>query len=256
VRISISDINDYIKCPLYYKLKNIDELPMDKSVDDYFKEYFKLALYFYYFSVIEKNKKSFELMMRRWEELWFSDEMFDIFPEATLKEKSNEAVPLMTYFFKRYDVEKVIPIAVNFKYETIFQGKENLHITGEIDLIKVINDGTRKRESQLIFFNMSNRYPDNFFVKADVSTAIASHAFREGFKEKEEKIVIQNVRLEEDIDIARSGADHIRAEKIVRNICKGIKEGVFYPSPNNISCSNCSFKLFCLNEKSIPRGKD
>ena len=48
----------------------------------------------------------------------------------------------------------------------------------------------------------------------------------------------------------------INPEKIIRNVCKGIKEGVFYPAPNNIVCSSCSFKLFCLNEKSIPRGKE
>jgi len=256
MRVSISEINDYIKCPLYYKFKNIDEVPMDKTIDDYFREYFKLALYFYYFSLIEKNRKSFELMMKRWEELWFSDEMTAIFPIEALKEKSNEAVPLMTYFFKRYELEKMFPIAVNFKYEAIFEGKEHLHVTGDIDLIKIVDDGTRKRETQMVFFSMATRYQDQFFTKCDLGISVASYAFRSNFKEKEDKILIQNVRLEEDMPTLRTGNDFLRSEKAVRNICKGIKEGVFYPSPNNISCSTCSFKLFCLNEKSIPRGKE
>jgi len=256
MRISISDVNDYIKCPLFYKLKNLDEVPMDKTVDDYFRDYFKLALYFYYFSLIEKNRKSYEAMMKRWEELWFSDEMMSLFPEATLKEKSNEAVPLMTYFFKRYEAEPTLPIAVNFRYEAIFEGKEHLHVTGDIDLIKIVGDGTRKRETQMVFFSMASRYPDQFFLKCNLGTSVASYAFRSNFKEKEDKIIIQNVRLEEDVPTLRTGNDFMRAEKIIRNVCKGIKEGVFYPAPNNIVCSSCSFKLFCLNEKSIPRGKE
>lgn len=254
MRISSEEIKDYLRCPLFYKLKNLDEVPMDKPVDEYFKEYFKMALYFYYFSLIEKNRKSYESMMKRWEELWFSEEMLAIFPEDVLKKKSNEAVTLMTYFFKRYEAERMLPVAVNFKYEAIFPGKEHLHVTGEIDLIKVVDDGTRKRETQMVFFNMGTRYPDQFLMKGNLMTSTASHAFRDSFKEKEDKILIQNVRLEEDMPTLRTGNDYLRAEKAIRNIYKGIQERVFYPSPNPISCSTCSFKLFCLNEKSIPRG--
>jgi len=53
----------------------------------------------------------------------------------------------------------------------------------------------------------------------------------------------------------RTGNDYLRAEKAIRNICRGIKDGIFYPAPNAISCGTCPYKLFCLNEKSINMGE-
>ena len=254
MRISISEIRDYIRCPLYYKLKNVDEIPYDRSIDSYFNDYFKLALTYFYFSLLEKKKKSFELMMNRWEILWFSEEMLQIFPEAAMKEKSNEAVSLMNSFIKKFSDEPITPIAVNFPYEAIFEGKENLHVVGKIDLIKILNDRTHKSETCIVMFSMSKHALDSFMVKNDLEMSIASYAFRSNFKTKEDRIIMQNVRCADDTPTIRTGGDYLRAEKAIRNICNGIKNGVYYPSPNAIACSSCSYKLFCLNEKSINMG--
>jgi hypothetical protein len=256
VRISIREIKDYIRCPLFYKLKNLDEIPIDKTINSYFKDYFRLALFFFYFSLLEKKKKSFELMMKRWEELWFSKEMMEMFPEEELKKKSNEAAMLMNAFFKRFSNEPITPIAVNFQYEAIFEGKEHLHVTGDIDLIKIVNDRTNRSETCIVAFSMSKSYPDIFMVKNDLGMSVASYAFRSNFKAKEDKMILQNICCAEDTPTLRTSNDYLRAEKSIRNICNGIKNGVFYPSPNAISCGDCSYKLFCLNEKSINTGGD
>jgi len=254
VRISTREIRDYIRCPLFYKLKNIDELPADKTIDSYFKDYFRLALFFFYFSLLEKKKKSFEAMIKRWEELWFSREMLEVFPEEELKQKSNEAVILMNLFFKNFADEPITPIAVNFQYEAIFEGKEHLHVTGNIDLIKILNDRTHRSETCIVMFAMSKHCPDTFMVKNDLGMSVASYAFRSNFKAQEDKMIVQNIRGSEDTPTLRTGNDYLRAEKAIRNICNGIKNGVFYPSPNAISCSDCPYRLFCLNEKSINMG--
>jgi len=254
VRISIREIRDYVKCPLYYKLKHIDELPEDKKIDDYFRDYFKLSLYFFYFSLIEKKPKSFDLMMKRWGELWFSSDMIELFSEEQLKEKSNDAVVLMNSFIKKYGNEPITPIAVNMQYEAIFEGRENLHVTGEIDLIKVLNDRTNRRETILTKFNMSKTYPDNFLLKNNIELSISSYAFRSSFKSKEDKLLMHNVRCAEDTPTLRTGMDYSRAERSIRNICIGIREGVFYPAPSSMNCTNCSYRLFCLNDKSINMG--
>ena len=257
MRISITEIKDYIRCPLFYKLKHIDGIMIDKTIDDYFRDYFKLALYFYYFSMIEKKPKTFDLMTKRWGELWFSSAMMDLFPEEDLKQKSNDATMIMNSFFKRYGMERVTPIAVNMQYEAIFEGKENLHVTGNIDLIKITNDRTVNSETSICNFSMSKSYPDIFLVKSNLETSVASYAFRSNFKAKEDKITINNIRCAEDTPTLRTPNDYVRAEKSIRNICIGIKNSVFYPNSNPISCSKCSYRMFCLNEKSITtRGDD
>lgn len=254
MRISIREISDYTKCPLYYKLKHIDEIQEDKKIDEYFKEYFKLAIYFFYFSIIEKKKKSIDLMMKRWGELWFSSEMMELFSEADLKQKSNDAVILMNAFMKKYGDEPSLPIAVNFQYDAIFEGKENLHVSGEIDLIKIVNDKTNRRETVMGHFSMSKQYPDNFMLKNNLALSVASYAFRSNFKTKEDKIIIHSVNCVEDTPTIRTGMDYSRAERSIRNICVGIREGVFYPAPSPINCTSCSYRLFCLNDKSINMG--
>lgn len=254
MRISVREIRDYQRCPLYYKFKHVDELPIAKTLDDHFKEYIKLSLYAYYFSLIENKKKSFEGLMKRWEELWFSSDMIERFSEEDLKQKSNEAVIIMSDFFKKYGMEPVVPIAVNFQYEAIFDGKENLHVTGDIDLIKILNDRTVRSETCICSFTLSKGYPDIFIIKNDLTLSVASYAFRANFKAKEDRMLMMNIRCAEDTPTLRTGADFSRAEKAIRNIGTGIKNGVFYPTPNNISCSTCPFKMFCLNEKSINAG--
>jgi hypothetical protein len=254
VRISVREIRDYQRCSLYYKLKHVDEIPIQRSIDDVFKEYMKLALYAYYFSLMEKKKKTFEGLMKRWEELWFSQEMIAALPEEELRQKSNDAVLIMSDFYKKYGSEPATPVAVNFQYEAIFEGKENLHITGEIDLIKILNDRTRNSETCICSFSLSKGYPDIFIIKNDITLGAASYAFRSNFKAKEDKIITMNICCSDDTPTLRTGSDYIRTEKAVRNICNGIKNGVFYPSPNKINCSNCAYKMFCLNEKSINMG--
>lgn len=254
MRISISEIRDYIRCPLYYKIKNVDEIPYDRSVNSYFNDRFKIALVYYYSSLIEGKKKNCSLMLNRWEKIWFSEDMEAVLDEATLKEKSNEAVGLVNAFINKFGEEPVTPIASNFLYEEIFEGKENLHVTGSIDLIKILNDRTRKSETCIVMFSMSKHALDSFMVKGDLEISVASRAFRSNFKTQEDRIIVQNVRCAEDTPTIRTASDYLRAEKVIRNICNGIKNGVFYPSPNAIVCSECPYRLFCLNEKSINMG--
>ena len=254
MRISAREIRDYQKCPLFYKLKHVDEIPIGRTIDDYFRDNFRLALYAYYFSMMENKKKSFEGLIKRWEELWFSKDILDVFQEEDLKEKSNEAVLMMTEFYKKYGSEPATPIAANFQYEAIFEGKENLHVTGSIDLIKILNDRTHKSETCICSFALSKSYTDIFLIKNDLTLSVASYAFRSNFKAKEDKMITMNIRCAEDTPTLRTGADFSRAEKAIRNICTGIKNGVFYPASNQMNCSKCPYRTFCINERSINMG--
>lgn len=251
MRISVQELKDYIRCPLYYKFVHMNKLPETKDINYYYNERIKLCLSFYYFSLIDRKVKSFESILRKWESVWFGNDMCELFNKDTLNTKSNEAVMLLTKVYKRIIKEKITPVAVNFNYEVIFPGEENIHVTGEIDLIRIINDRTRKKQTQLLFLCMSRYYPDSFMIKSNLFFSLASYAFRDSFKEKEDSIIIDSVYGKEDVLTTRTGGDFSRARKSVENICRGIKNNVFYPTSNKIACSNCAFKLFCINEKSL-----
>ena len=251
MRISINEITDYIKCPLMYKFMHVDRIIATKTPDEYYKEYLKLAISFYYFSMIEKKNHLFELMLRKWGSLWFNSGMVKAFKEDYLKQKSNEAVMLLTDFNKKIASERATPIAVNFPYEAVLPGIENIHITGNIDLIKILNDKTRQRETQIVFLCTSKKIPDDFMVKNRLSVTVASYVFRKTFKIKEDRIKIVGVAHKADTETMRTGGDFNRAEKIIRNICTGIANKVFYPRTTTINCANCRYKAFCINERAL-----
>ena len=109
MRIGIEEVRDYIRCPLRYKFMYMDHIPVAKDADDYYKEYIKLSIFFCYFCMIEKKKNIFELMLKKWESLWFSNEMMKSFLEEYLRKKSTEAVIFLTEFYKKMVVEVRCP---------------------------------------------------------------------------------------------------------------------------------------------------
>lgn len=251
MRISIEEIIDYTKCPLYYKFKYVDEIYYEKTLDELYKEYIKRSISFYYFSLIDDKIKTFENILIKWEKLWFSSEMLDKFSREDLNNRSNEAVVTLSKFYKKIASEKHTPIASAFCYDAIFQGEENIHITGDIDLIQIIGDRTRKSSTQVVFFSMSKHQPDVFILKNDLGLTVASYAFRQNFKTKEDVLLIRHVDCKDDARTLKTGGDYERAEKAIRNICKGIQQKIYYPSVSKYNCHNCKFKLLCLNAKSI-----
>ena len=249
---SIDEICEYIKCPLFYKFKRLNNLIEIKTIDQYYKEHIKTSIFYFYFSQIEKRPKAYESLLKKWETLWFSDDMIDMFGEDDLKHKSNKAVTVLTDFYSQVLENPETPIAAGFPYEIILNENDLRHIciTGDIDLICIANDKTRNKETKLVSFSSSKNKPDDFLLRSDLKLTMASLAFRDSFKEQEDSIVINNIGGW-SVPTSRSGGDFNRARKIVRSVCKGIEHKVFYPTSNKINCHSCPYKMYCLNERAI-----
>ena len=251
MQINISEIKDYMRCPLYYKFKHVDGLAYTKTLDDLYSEYLKTSIYYFYFSAIESKVRSIESLLKKWENLWFSSEMRKTFYEEDLRHASTKASMVFTNFYKDIDSEKFSPIAVNFASESMFPGEENAQVIMNTDLIKVANDRTRNSSTEIVFFNTKKTREDDFMLRNDLKLTLASHSFRSSFKTKEDRIVVHNITTRKKTPTVRTGSDFSRAEKIVRNICTGISNNVFYPAPNKLYCTNCRYKLYCMNERSL-----
>lgn len=251
MRISIDEIKDYMQCPIRYKFVHVDRLPAPFDSEKYYKECLKLTIFFYYFCMIEKKDISFDVVLRKWESLWFNKNMTSNFTDDYLRSKSNEAVTHLTDFYKKIYGEKIIPIAVNFPYEAVLPGGENLHVVGSIDLIRVVNDKTAQRETQIVSFHVSKHLPDEFTIKNEISSTVASYVFRKTFKTKEDRIKIISVAHKSDSVTTRTPGDFNRCEAIIRNVCAGIRGKVFYPVPARNVCPRCSYRLFCINERAL-----
>lgn len=251
MRLSIDEIVDYKDCSQMYKFRHVDMLPERKTVKDHFRECLRQTISFYYYCMIDKKERSLDNLFSRWESVWFAKDADENFTEDEIREGSNRAVELIRNFYEYNKKEKVFPVAVDFKYETIFGGDQNLHVTGMIDLIKVVNDKSRKRETDIVFFTQSRTTPDDFFTNVDIRYTMASHAFRESFKTRESNVIACNIGKKKSAYIKKSGGDFDRARKIIYNIANGMENRIFFPSENPLTCSRCKYKVFCMNEKAM-----
>lgn len=251
MRLSVNEIVDYKNCPQMYKFKHVDMLPEIKTIKDHFKDCLKQTISFYYYCMIDKREKSLDNLFSRWESVWFSENIHDRFTDVEIREGSNKAVELIRNFYEYNKEERVFPIAVDFKYETIFKGNTNLHVTGEIDLIKIVDDKSKDRKTDIVFFTQSRTMPDDFFKSIDLRYTLASYAFRNNFKAKENNVVVCNVGKKQYFYVRKTGTDYERARKILYNIATGIENRIFFPSDNPITCNKCRYKVFCMSEKTM-----
>ena len=251
MRLSMQEVLDYKNCPQKYKFKHIDFLPEKKDLSDHFKEIIRQTISYYYFCMIDKKEKSLSNLFSKWEQLWFCKEIEENFKEEDIRDRSNMAVNILKNFHKYAASEKVTPIAVDFRYDAMFAGEKNLHITGSIPLIKVIIDKRRGRETSLVFFSYSPNMPDDFLSQIDINVTVATYAFRKSFETKESNVLLCNIGKKQETVLQRSGSDFVRASKILFNIATGIENRIFYPSDNRLSCRKCKFKIFCMNEKAM-----
>ena len=234
-----------------YKFKHVDCFPVKATIDDHFKDMLRQCISYYYFSKLEKKDKLLDRLIKKWEMLWFTPELEALYSREELEKYSNKAFFKLRDFYKYKSRENTLPIAVNFGYEAIFEGSKNIHINGKIDLIKVVNDGTRKRETDIEFFYYSKNTPSQFLSKIDLNITLASYAFRKSFGVSETKIEISVVGTDRKEITMRSGSDFGRAKKAVYNIAEGIENRTFYPSDNRLNCSKCGYRTFCVNERAM-----
>lgn len=251
MHVSMNEIMDYKSCPQLYKFRYIDSLPEKKDLSDYFRECLKKTISYFYFCMIDKKEKSLNNLFQKWEQLWFSKEINENFPQNEIREGSNSAVNLIKNFYKYTCQEKIIPVAVDFRYEVTFEGDKNIHVTGKIDLIKVVDDKSRNRETDLVFFSYSSSMPDEFQSKIDLNTTMAAYAFRKNFDARESGVILCNIGKKQELVIHKTGSDFIRSQKILHNIVSGIENRIFYPSDNALNCRKCKFRSFCINEKAM-----
>ena len=251
MRLSMQEVLDYKNCPQQYKFKHVDFLPERRELKDHFKEILRQTISYYYFCMIDKKEKSLDNLFSKWEQLWFCPEIESKFREEDVRERSNFAVNLLRNFYKYASKENILPIAVDFKYDAMFEGETHLHVTGTIPLIKVLNDRSRERITDLVFFSYSPSMPDDFLTAIDLNTTVASYAFRKNFETRESNIILCNIGKKQELALQRNGSDFLRAQKVLYNIAAGIENRIFYPSDNKVSCNSCRYKLFCMSEKAM-----
>lgn len=249
--ISIDEIIDYTFCPikylLKYKYKNIKTQYVD-LIEKYDRDIHKV-IYYSFSKVQDGSVMRIEDIKTAWGRHWIKDKrkhnivfIDTLFNKDTYNERRKKGYESLLNFHKKFSCDPYLPILIDYPYE--LKINDDLTITGNIELVRKIENDIL----QLCVFKTDehthNKPNNNYDLRLMASSLALSHIV-------ENKIEIMTYH----VDKASSRKHIIKESKdiflaSVKQICKAIKNKIFYISPST-KCNSCIYKDICSDYKII-----
>ena len=251
-QLSISDIEDYRHCGLFYKFSRIDDLEMNPIPDELvIQKVIRSVLKDFSKSRMAGNEWSMMDLRGEFTSKWEQETIGKIVeyrPGKNLKKVISEGIKLLEAFYiwfpwKRFDI-----ISVGEPFSFKIDGVE-APIVGEFDLTEQMDLCT----AIVTDFKNSSSLCSIDHIDADLRlTLLHMAAVMDGYGYAGMEILIRSVHMirTKSPRIApfltrKTGPDIQRAIQLVRAVWDGISKGVFIPTPNSWKCDYCGYKCQC-----------
>jgi RecB family exonuclease len=239
--ISVTQLKMYLRCPLQYKFRYIDNLiippasaiTLGKTIHQTLEENFS-----------QKVKTQQDLPLNYLKD-YFSD-VWEIEAKETQFEKDekpgkikDEGINLVSVYHKTHS-PKILPISVEEEFELEFENSP-LRLKGYIDLIdrnKIIIDHKIKSRSM----NQQDAEQDLQLTAYYLAYKIKKQKPPQGLRF--DVIVRTKTPKIQQITISKTDEDTTRFLKILTQVTKAISSGIFYPHESYF-CNVCGYKKLC-----------
>jgi CRISPR/Cas system-associated exonuclease Cas4 (RecB family) len=242
--ISLSQINDYIKCPQYYQYKYNYKLEEKAIIEKEYSEKIHEIIYHFFYRVLDKQVPGLHVLRDKWESLWFKKKIDPLqyltTPKNPAWEMGVSGATLLTNFYNSNYQDPGAPLLINHSFTFPYGDHE---ITGQFEVVREIQDGPR-RVIELIIYKTGRQTPTQWTVDNNLTISILSAAFRYLLRAKEQREVVYHLRSNKTFSTYRTKEELDKALKIVDRIVEGITQNIFYPRHSFI-CNNCSYKNYC-----------
>jgi putative RecB family exonuclease len=240
--ISVSQIKMFLRCPLQYKYRYIDNLKIPPTSSLTLGKSIHAAIEGNYSQKIETkldlpSEKVLDLFSDRWE-MEAAETVFNEDEKAgTTKD---DGIKMITVYHEQISPTiqpKLVEQEFNLSFENV-----SYTLKGIIDLVtideKIVDHKTAKRS----------------MVDADVTSNIQltcySLAYRSLFGTPERELrfdvmVRTKIPKLQQISTLRTQSDIDRFLKLVGYVSKAIQSGIFYPCEDRQTCSWCSYRRIC-----------
>lgn len=242
MKLYLTQLQDYIQCPLYFHFKHLNGLDDDKLSFRLSSSLHEL-FYCFFFQVMDNKIMSVDEILEKWNQIWFKgiDPVEFIFnPRTEEMDTGYKAVPLIQTFYDEYAYIPGAPLVINQEATIQIEGHE---IVGTIELVREMQEGAQ-RLVELVDFKTGTQVPTKWNVENDLAVTFQSIAFRELFGAKEHRILYHFLRSNRMFHTTRGRDSYDRFNAIVRNVCRSIERGLFYPR-QTFMCTQCNFAAYC-----------
>lgn len=242
--ISLSQINDYLKCPQYYQYKYNYGIKEETILSKEYSDKLHEVIYHFFFRVMDKQVPSLHVLRDKWESLWFKEKIDPLkyltTPRNETWEMGIKGSTLLTNFYNDNYLNPGVPLLVNHEFTFPCGDHE---VTGKFEVVREVQDGPR-RVIELLIYKSSRQTPNQWVVDNDLNISLLSAAFRHLLRAKEQRDTVFHLRTGKKFFTCRTKEQTDKAAKIVDSIANGIELGVFYPRYSFI-CNTCSYKKLC-----------
>lgn len=235
--LSFSQIETFEKCPLQYRYRYIQKIPVLPSAAQSFGDTIHRTLRDFYLQIKEGKKlKEEDLISLLWQN-WKSEGFSSKSHEQEMKKKGEKI--LRDFFQKSFNPE-VIPKYLEYPF--VIKVSPFLKIGGKIDRIDEYKDYL-----EIIDYKTGKPWEQKEVDKSLQMTVYALAATSKGILDKKpEKIILSFYFLEtnEKKSTSRRAEDLQKAKEELAQKAKEIEKSDFPPKPSNL-CDFCEYRLLC-----------
>lgn len=252
-RVSIQELIDYAKCPVYYffKYKSPEYKTEAISLIEKYDDDIHKVIYYAFSRASEGDSIDIKDVKSSWGRAWIKDKrkvsiMFNesLSRKDTYNELRKRGIHSLLQFQKVFSLEPGFPIAINKPYE--IQVSKNLTVTGNFELIR---ENTFKQIEVMTF--KTDEHSNVKVVKDnDLKLMASSIAAEEYLGSKDIHHVMYQV---DKYNFTRHTEDTINKDLFifsVNNIFKAMYNKLYYMAPSN-DCYFCPYKDICNNRSKV-----
>ena len=248
IKISIKDVIDYCKCPMYYDLKKNDSNRYN------LKEAYDIALHKCFYSYLvgiqqEDARTGIDTLKARWGKEWIkhkSNSQIMLTPSAfkrdTYDAKRKAGIDAIITFNKLMNKDKQFPIAVNRTYEVPITN--NLVLTGTWEYIREIERNGDNVIQILKFQTESNKFRTIHQMNHDLELTACAMAFEHCFTPSAFELVYFDIYSKRQIISYRTKQDIELLKQTVKSVALSIQHNIRCISPSKI-CYHCEYRDAC-----------
>ncbi|MBN8867444.1 MAG: ATP-dependent helicase [Solirubrobacterales bacterium] len=236
LRLSATDLDMYLTCPLKYKFARVFGIPQPPTINMRFGILIHNVLQRYHEADLEPGTEEggLDRLMSLLDEGWRRGGFGDSHDELQFRDRAREA---MRAYWESENASGSQPAFL----ERQFEFKVGPHyLRGRVDRIDQRADGSY----EVIDYKTGQRV-DSSRHGGDIQLALYRLGAREAWGIEPDLASYYYVLEGEKVEVASSADDRERVERTVLEVGEGVLEQDFEPRPSPGVCAWCDFKLVC-----------
>lgn len=251
-QISIGEIMDYSKCPMYHFLKHKKKISTDKiDIIEKYEEDILKVIYYSYYKLQENDPIRTEDIKAMWGRLWIKDKRRNniVFTDSymhkdTYNTKRVKGLESLLKFKDFLANDIGYPILINQEYKIKI---DNIILSGKFDIVREVINSNEEKEIQTCMFisdrdvpKLTQKYDLKFHCDALAIQGMVDEKLKMShmihYFEKSKTIVKKHCLMNNDVFIHQ-----------VKTISNLIKNNIYYMSVTD-NCQKCMYSELCANK--------